>query len=120
MKLTLNNYAPISNNKAQRMHWTKRMKAKEEIFWLIKEAIGGRWHGKPYEEAKVHCDIYLSTNRAYDRDNFWGGSGKWILDLLKHEGIIFDDSHQYVVLSEAFYKDKGNPRIEVIVEKLER
>lgn len=127
MKLILNNYAPISNNKVQRMHWALKKAFKEEVDWLVKQATFDMqsaaspiWQPEaPLKQADIHFDIFLSTNRKFDPDNFLGGSGKWILDALKHEGIIADDSHQNVKLSCEFYKDKENPRVEVVIERLE-
>lgn len=109
------------------MHWRDRRDASFAVSWLIKKATYDMqsatspiWQPEaPLEKAKIHFDIYLSTNRKFDPDNFYGGSGKWILDTLVRQGIIADDSHQNVKLSCEFYKDKENPRVEVVIERLE-
>lgn len=124
MKLILNGYQPISNNKAQRMHWSKRRKDAEDVAWLIKQQLlkmlgrkpEGRW--PRYQKATIHFNVYLSTARAFDPDNFFGGSGKWIIDALKNEGIIVDDSHKHVNLSVEFHVDKTNPRVEIQIKEV--
>ena len=122
MRLILEGYQPISNNKAQRMHWSKRQKAAEDVHWLVKQQLlkileaKGYW--PCYPKASIRFKVYLSTARAFDPDNFFGGSGKWIIDALKKEGIIVDDSHKHVKLSVEFHVDKANPGVEIVIEEV--
>ena len=75
----------------------------------------------------IDCDVcidnpanitiaWFAKNKRKDPDNIAAGK-KFILDALVQSGIMKNDTWGYVnSLSDRFYIDKDNPRIEVMIE----
>lgn len=87
----------------------------ERVQWACKEL------SPDFEPDRVFLNItYFVPNWRKDQDNI-AVAKKFILDGMVEEGIIEDDSHQYIAgWKERFKKDKENPRIEVVVEEVEQ
>ena len=66
---------------------------------------------------RIHCDWYEPTARR-DPDNVRFGI-KFISDALVRAGVIENDSQRFIAgLSDGFYTDKANPRIEVTITQV--
>lgn len=104
--------ATPSLNATHHMHWRVAFRQKklwqQEIHYARLRA-GYRLLG-PYPRAKVTIERY---GRALDPDNFVGGL-KPIIDSLRHEGLIAEDTAEHLELVPRQFK--GRPRTLITVE----
>ena len=68
---------------------------------------------KPIKQCKLTLFYYFKDKTRRDPDNY---SGKFILDGLVRAGIIFDDSFFNINLVLKASVDKGNPRLEILID----
>lgn len=77
---------------------------------------------------KVHIDkpvylkyTYYCKNKKKDLDNISGYFHKVFQDALVHCGVIHNDSWQYIFgFSDQFFVDNKSPRIEVIIQEVDK
>jgi len=107
---------PLSKNAYINLHWSKRAKYKERIFWLIyKETDLNEY---TFKKASVTFNIYFKTKRRRDVQNFVGGGLIAWLDVLVDLNIIADDSYEVIGQPLVFfYIDKNKPRTEIEIER---
>ena len=103
---------PPSLNVWSRWHWAKRNRYLNELSrnmtWLAKYAKLPR-----YDRATVQVVYYFGDLRPRDKDNY---SGKFLLDALRHGGIIAEDNSAVLGLPEPDFRvDKVSPRTEIFV-----
>jgi len=96
-------------------HWAKRNKIKQEamdlVGWYIKRSKLKLIQSKAIIEIRCY-----EPNAMRDCDNVTSGASKVILDSLKNQGIIQDDSRKYVrCIKHPAEVDRKNPRIEVSI-----
>ena len=101
---------PPSLNKVLRMHWTKRRKLLEAWMWMIRVAWG---HPLTTCQIKRKVTITLHHSRLFDKDNAYGAC-KVIFDALKSQGLIVDDSPEWLEASVKQEKCKHKERHTVI------
>lgn len=95
---------------------SKMKKETEEIisFYIMRDLKGIHF------DKKVKIDFkWYEENKKRDIDNVAFGK-KFILDALVRNGIIQTDGWRGVAgFTDSFFIDKNNPRIEVLIEKVE-
>jgi Holliday junction resolvase RusA-like endonuclease len=65
------------------------------------------------ERPRVQLVYYFATRRHRDPDNY---TGKFILDGLRHAGIIADDNSEVLQLPQPeFHVDRERPRTEILI-----
>lgn len=87
-----------SQNTWQRSHWGKQKKLKTAIELLIRvglNELGLYGAARPNCRVRVIIRRYSSHHTSLDRGNFIGGC-KPLLDALRDEGVIFDDSERWL------------------------
>lgn len=86
------NDIPPSINKVLRMHWAKRFRLKDAWRLMIRAGFGN--HPKP-RPVRQKVKITLWHSRAFDKDNAYGAC-KVVFDAMKAEGLIVDDSSDWL------------------------
>jgi Holliday junction resolvase RusA-like endonuclease len=111
---------PISQNSSEwRSRWT-RIKYKalwhRECWVLLKEA-----QVKPMEQVRLSAVVYFPDKRKRDLDNYHAPIFKAACDALVYAGVIPDDDTRYIpeLPGLRFGYDKGNPRTEIVIERVE-
>ena len=92
MKLTI--YIPEatpSQNTYQRWHWRTRMKHLDALRLYVRSTMGAQRR----RAQKKHVTIRRYSSGKLDRGNFIGGC-KALLDALRHEGVIYDDTEEWL------------------------
>jgi len=104
-----------SSNVFMRMHWAKRKKMIQLWAWMLREAgirdippAGGRTRA---------VTIIRYAPRMLDEPNLYLAADKCILDNLVKEGVLVDDSPQWLVLKVGQTRSKGK-RTLVQVEEI--
>lgn len=119
MKLIIEGQLPNLNDytKACRTNRFAGAKMKEKSDALISVFIKQQL-GKAYFDEPVKLSFrWYEPNKRRDLDNICFAK-KFILDALVKNGIIVDDSWQWVKgFTDEFYIDKEWPRIEVEIQK---
>ena len=89
----------------------KRFPSKRYKTWL---AVCPRLPMHNLANVKLRYDFYMPDNRARDCANL----EKAITDFLVKQGVIIDDSWQYILemTLRAMGIDKKNPRVEITIE----
>ena len=85
---------PISTpslNKTIKWHWSKRSRKRKEYQFMIAGQMNKIKCRKATKEDMCRLVITTSVRRKYDYDNLVGGM-KNLIDALKREGFIYDDS----------------------------
>lgn len=84
------------------------------VTWQIRQQLRGIRIEKPVILHFIWCE----QNRRRDHDNVSSFGRKVIQDALVKAGVLRDDGWDEVIgFTDAFYLDKKNPRIEVILEE---
>jgi len=83
---------PPSLNKVLRMHWRKRQGLLHAWMWMVRIALG---HPLTACNGKRRVTITLHHSRLFDQDNSYGAC-KVIFDALKAQGLIVDDSPEWL------------------------
>lgn len=97
--------ATPSRNAVDKLHWTARNRLRERWQWLIRVArLNERIVPVRWPHALLTIERY--GPRKLDHDNLVGGA-KQLIDALKHEGFIVDDTPEHVTVE---YRQKtGTP-----------
>jgi len=96
MELVLNiPKVPISLNRVLRLHWAKRRKLQKQwdkqvwaCFFHLEPHLRQQFSGK----VEIHLEYHFRSSQVRDMDNF---TPKIILDALKNQHIIRDDSERW-------------------------
>jgi hypothetical protein len=83
---------------------------------LLCNADDEKYMAKPGEKRIVH--FYSYRSRKIDPGNLVGGM-KYLVDSLQNMGLIWRDSEKYLEAKYYQYKDKENPRTEIIIYLIE-
>ena len=93
-----------SGNKIIRNHWAVNRKDKQEYCLLVRNQMRLRKVKKA--RAKKYILMIISyRKKLLDKDNLYTGC-KQLIDACVEEGLIFDDSPEYVDLKVEQYKSK--------------
>ncbi|OPY64106.1 MAG: Endodeoxyribonuclease RusA [Pelotomaculum sp. PtaU1.Bin065] len=105
-------FIPPSLNVWKNWHWAKQGRYKKKLaenIRLLKVAFNLPF----YERATVQVVYFFPDARERDKDNY---GGKFILDALRHGGVIRNDNSDVLELPEPkFDIDREKPRTEVFV-----
>lgn len=98
-------------------HWTKNIKHRRRWHWLVKQALmrSNVYIPPKWSRARIRIERYGA--RILDADNFRGGT-KALIDALKLEEVIVDDSPEVIgepELKQIAGKERGT---RVYVEQL--
>lgn len=110
---------PPSLNRLLNMHWAKRGRIKEEwsrLVWAAYMEKYGDWTMVPPHEhgcRNVLLEYYFRTNRRRDADNYQ----KIILDALVANGLLVDDSPEWVAVHVRFFVNRERPRTEIKIRE---
>lgn len=110
----------IGANKLLRMHWRERKAHQVDVLNHLVVA-GVRWRErKPERRAVTITRILGPRQRRFDADNAHA-SCKQVLDSLRAQGVIFDDSPAWIDLSVAEDCDNrsSGPAVRIRVEPVE-
>lgn len=96
--------------------WWRCRKVKDEAMQVV------QWH---FHEAKINPYVvpiilavkWIERDGRRDRDNVTSGGAKILLDAMKKQGIIVDDSRKWVfdIQHDTSMIDKNNPRVEITI-----
>lgn len=105
---------------AERTHRQKGAKIKRDaesvIRWCIRQQLR---KARPKTPVTLHY-LFVEKDRRRDKDNIAGFAHKVIQDSLVKEHILHNDGWDYISgFTDAFSVDKGNQRIEVIIQERE-
>jgi len=107
-----------SLNRTLHADWRKKIQMRKHWRWLVRAARldAKMFPTAPYAKAKV--TIVRHGKRICDTDNLYGGC-KSLVDCLKHEGIILDDTpaHVELVIRQQLSK---TPHTVVTIEPIQR
>jgi hypothetical protein len=109
----------VGANKLLRMHWAERKAHRIDVLNHLVVA-GVRWRErKPEKRAVTITRILGPKQRPYDPDNQFSAC-KEILDALRLQGVIFDDSPTWLELTvqEDATNRSAGPAVRVRVEQL--
>jgi crossover junction endodeoxyribonuclease RusA len=118
IKLTIPGIPPTLNE-LKRLHhqvWAREKKRWGDIVgWeIIRQRVRP---SQPLSKARVTLNYYFKSKRRTDPDN---NTGKFLLDGLVESGILVDDSFDHIELNiRKGGVDKHNPRVEIMIERLE-
>lgn len=114
VKYTVPEIPPSNNRFIGRTNNWEYQRIKKE--WADLIAIYCRPRPKQaMKQAVITLTYYFPDKRRRDPDNY---SGKMVLDGLTKAGIIADDSFDCIDLRLAGRYDKGNPRLEIMIEEV--
>lgn len=90
---------PPSLNTWATMHWAYRRRLKQEFqqqLWAVLSEKGNRC---PRDVAFVDCKAVLTfrDKRRRDAENFGAVLWKWAADVIVQEGVIPDDTPEYIL-----------------------
>ena len=89
---------PVSLNVWSRMHWRKRRQLQKTWDWWISVALqtcGPIPYELPLSRAQIRIHYLFRQARRRDKDNY---VPKMVLDALRHNGVIEDDSTEHLDL----------------------
>lgn len=116
IKITLPTATP-SQNTYQRWHWSRQARYKESTQMIIRARLAEQ--GVFCRERPQHKTLVVITRYSsgrLDRGNFIGGC-KPVLDALRDELVIHDDSEQW--LEDQYVQlptRRGGARTEIVIE----
>lgn len=106
-----------SLNKTIGGHWSRQLKHRRRWQWLTRAAIRRAQIFIPPKWAKARIRIERYGARILDADNVRGGA-KALIDALKYEEIIADDSPAHIGEPEIRQFVSGERRTVVYVEAI--
>jgi len=114
---------PLSKNKYANICWQARGRYKKdiskEIYYEMLSQNAYNNIKTPLKKAEITFKMYFRTNARRDSANYLGGGLISVLDSLVDLGVIVDDNHNVIGNPKVeIYKDKENPRMEIIVEEV--
>ena len=89
---------PPSLNKLSRMHWAVQRRLTKQWTLLTWKAMLLAGVVKGTANGKVRCVVTIRHSKLYDKDNAYGGC-KPLIDSLKMNGLIVDDSAKHLELT---------------------
>lgn len=84
-----------SLNKTMRGHWSKQYRVRSRWHWLVRMARINAKVFTPPKYAKARVMIERTGPRLLDHDNLAGGA-KFLIDGLRHEGLIENDTPAHI------------------------
>ena len=103
---------PPSLNVWSRWHWAKRKRYLDQLTKDIGQ-LARAMKLPRFERATVQVVYCFRDKRLRDKDNY---SGKFMLDALRHAGVLAEDNSEVLSLPEpAFEVDRERPRVEVFI-----
>nr|DAR31111.1 MAG TPA: Endodeoxyribonuclease RusA [Caudoviricetes sp.] len=109
----------LSINKLMSEHWRTRQKSSK--YW--RKAGKKVSENLPEMQPPVECHVYIYRARGgrYDPGNYYP-TAKAILDGIVDDGILADDSHEYLDGPHLHHGgiDRNNPRLEIFFSPYER
>ena len=111
----------VGMNFFRNAHYHIKNKLKQHYHKLVSEQLESFSEDKKIEQFKTHYKLYYKVSNC-DMTNISSLIEKFVLDGLKEFGLIIDDNVKYHISSkvEVIEQDKKNPRIEIIVEEIEK
>jgi len=114
---------PLSKNKYSNICWQARGRYKKdiskEIYYEMLSQNTYKNIKAPLKKAEITFKMYFRTNARRDSANYLGGGLISVLDSLVDLGVIIDDNHKVIGNPKVeIYKDKENPRMEIIIEEV--
>jgi Holliday junction resolvase RusA-like endonuclease len=107
---------PPSLNEWSRQHWSERDRRVEEMSTDLTR-LRLVFQIPRMEKPRVQLVYYFATRRHRDPDNY---CGKFLLDGLRHAGVIVDDNAEVLQLPQPEFKvDRERARTEVIITEWE-
>lgn len=106
---------------AERTHRQKGAKIKSEAESIVRWTIRAQLRkARPKPPVMIHYH-FIEPDKRRDKDNIASFAHKVIQDSLVKEHILDNDGWAYVEgFSDSFSVDKGNPRIIVTIEEIDR
>lgn len=111
---------PPSLNQWTNLHFQKRntlkQNWKEFMVWLV-ETEG--YTDMKIDKCRMTMMFFFPTRHRHDADNY---TPKWILDGLTESGLLVDDDFDHlksITLASGGH-DKANPRVEILIEILDK
>ena len=108
---------PLSLNRLYSMHWSKRHRLLQE--WIDEVWIALKKDeiriDKPFKRARVRVRYYFRDRKRRDKENY---APKMIVDALRYNGIIEDDSIKHIDLDWEILQGKF-ARTEIEVQEIE-
>ena len=111
----------VGANWFRNIHFHLKNKVKQHYHKLVAKKLESFLEDKKIEKFKTHYKLYYKTSSC-DMTNISSLIEKFVLDGFKEIGLIIDDNVKYHISSkvEVIEQDKKNPRIEIIVEEIEK
>jgi Holliday junction resolvase RusA-like endonuclease len=107
---------PPSLNEWSRQHWSERDRRVEEMTENL-TGLRRAFRIPRVERPRVQLVYYFATRRHRDPDNY---AGKFLLDGLRHSGIIADDCDGVLQATIPEFKvDRERARTEIIITEWE-
>lgn len=101
-----------SLNRVFKGHWSKRHQMRQRWGWLVRAArLEARlFPAKPLQKAKLTIERW--GPQKIDHENFCGGT-KFLMDSLKVEGFIVDDSPDHVETTYIQHIGERHTRVQI-------
>lgn len=92
----------------------EKQKWKEFIVWLVNKY---KLNKLKIKKAELIFTYYFPTKHRHDADNY---TPKFAMDGLVESGLLIDDDFEHIkVLSIKGGYDKNNPRVEILIRRLD-
>lgn len=101
-----------SLNVLLRWHWQTRREHLDQWEWLIKAEFRGL---PPRAQGPMKVHITSFRTKLLDKDNLVGGC-KPILDALRNQGLIKDDSPEWVEVDYQQVKVNGGSQTKTVIQ----
>jgi hypothetical protein len=102
-----------SLNETLRRHWAARRGDRVQLAWMVREALRSvRWNHPLPSGVPVDITITRYGWARLDPDNLAGGA-KDLIDCLRAEGLLVDDSPKWLTLTCAQHIDRRDQRTEI-------
>ena len=111
----------VGLNWFRNIHFHLKNKVKQHYHLLVKNQLEHFEEDKPLNQFKTHYKLFYANSNC-DMTNISSLIEKFVLDGFKEFGLIKDDNVKFHISSkvEVVEQDKKNPRIEIIVEEIEK
>lgn len=102
-------YEIPSQNRTDRMHWTKRSAQRDDLVWMLKVALGAQAHRLvPQRRHRRMVLTSWRTKLITDRANLIGGA-KGLVDAIVAAGLLRDDADEWVHIEYAQALKRESP-----------
>lgn len=121
MKLIIDGRLPCMNDliNANRQNRLKGATLKRKTQEMIAMQLRGQIKNTQFKKKVLVYIKYFEKDERRDEDNVTSGA-KFILDAMQDIGLIQNDNRKCVHLLQEVFTDKGNPRIEIEIEEVNR